>query len=113
MTRRQCRSTTAVLWAIALLSAAALGYEVLLTRLLSVIQWHHFSYMIISLALLGYGASGSFLALLGERVCKHFYPFFAINAMLFGVTSTGGFLPMRQERFFVGSILLNYGCRRL
>ena len=36
-----------------LVSAAAIGYELLLMRVLSIIQWHHFAYMIISLALLG------------------------------------------------------------
>ena len=38
--------------AIALLSAAALAYEVLLARLFSIVLWHHFAYMIISVALL-------------------------------------------------------------
>lgn len=27
-------------------------------RLFSIIQWHHFAYMMISVALLGYGAAG-------------------------------------------------------
>jgi hypothetical protein len=49
-----------------LISAAAIGYEILLMRVLSIVQWHHFAYMIISLALLGYGASGTFIAL-GKR----------------------------------------------
>ena len=31
--------------AITLLSAAALGYEILLMRLFSIIQWHHFAYI--------------------------------------------------------------------
>jgi len=31
--------------AIALLSASALAYEVMLMRLFSIIQWHHFAYM--------------------------------------------------------------------
>jgi hypothetical protein len=44
--------------AVALLSAGALAYEVLLTRLFSIVQWHHYAYMVISIALLGYGASG-------------------------------------------------------
>jgi len=34
---------------IALVSATALAYEVLLMRLFSIIQWHHFAYMMISL----------------------------------------------------------------
>ena len=32
-------------------------------RLFSISLWHHFAYMIISLALLGYGASGALLTL--------------------------------------------------
>ncbi len=86
-------------WAIALLSATALAYEVLLTRLFSIIQWHHFSYMIISLALLGYGASGSFLTLLGERVQGRFSGFFVGNALLFAVTAVAGFLFAQRVPF--------------
>ena len=50
-----------LLLAVAGLSAATLAYEILLMRLLSISQWHHLAYMIISLALLGYGASWRFL----------------------------------------------------
>jgi hypothetical protein len=39
--------------------AAAIGYEIVLKRLFAIALWHHFVYMIISLALLGYGASGT------------------------------------------------------
>jgi hypothetical protein len=42
--------------AIGLLSACMLAYEVLLTRLFSILLWHHFAYMIISAAMLGYVA---------------------------------------------------------
>ncbi len=48
---------------LAMASGAALAYQLQLVRLFSIIQWHHFAYMIISLALLGYGASGTFLSL--------------------------------------------------
>ena len=57
--------------AIALLSACVLAYEVLLTRLFSIVLWHHFAYMIISAAMLGYGASGTALALLKEKIAPH------------------------------------------
>jgi hypothetical protein len=46
-----------------LLSAATLAFEVNLTRIYSVAQFYHFAFMIVSLALLGSGASGAFLAL--------------------------------------------------
>lgn len=45
------------------LSAATLAFEVNLTRLFSVAQFYHFAFMIVSLALLGFGASGTFLSL--------------------------------------------------
>jgi hypothetical protein len=56
-----------------LLSAATLLFEINLTRLFSVAQFYHFAFMIVSLALLGFGASGSALALIpswreGSRV---------------------------------------------
>jgi len=60
------------LLAIALLSASALAYEVLLMRLFSIVQWHHFAYMVISLALLGYGVSGTFLSLTQKWLLPRF-----------------------------------------
>ena len=42
------------LLAVALVSAAALAFEVLLTRLFSIVQWHHFAYMVISIAPVSY-----------------------------------------------------------
>lgn len=74
----------AALGAVFLLSAALLGYEILLVRLLSIIQWPHFAYMIISLALLGFGASGTCVSILREAFLR-WYPWsFCGNALLFG-----------------------------
>ena len=53
--------------ALALVSATVLGYEVVLVRVFAVTQWHHFAYLIISIALLGFGASGTWLAILERR----------------------------------------------
>jgi hypothetical protein len=49
--------------ALFLLSAAALTFEINLTRLFSVAQFYHFAFMIVSIALLGSGASGTALTL--------------------------------------------------
>jgi len=76
---------------IAVVSAAILAYEVLLMRLFSIIQWHHFAYMIISIALLGFGASGTFLALVQERLVRRFAAAFATMAALFGITVVASF----------------------
>lgn len=50
-----------------LVSAAVLAYEVVLVRAFSIGLWHHFAYMVISVALLGFGASGTLLAILDRR----------------------------------------------
>ena len=84
---------------VAVISAAALGYEVLLMRLLSIIQWHHFAYMIISVALLGYGVSGSFLALAQDRLRGRFAGAYIVNSGLFGLTAVGGFLAAQELPF--------------
>ena len=81
--------------AIAVVSAAALAYEVLLIRLFSIVQWHHFAHMVISLALLGYGASGAFLAFTASALQRRFQSAFAVNALLFGTTAVASFLVVQ------------------
>ena len=48
--------------AVFLTSAGVLMLQVALTRLFSFTLWYHFAYVVISLALLGYGASGALLS---------------------------------------------------
>ena len=93
---------------IALLSATALGYEILLMRLFSIIQWHHFAYMIISLALLGYGASGTFLAFVQARLLNHYPLALLINLAFFGLTAMPSFLVAQQIPFNPEEILWNW-----
>ncbi|MDR7486545.1 MAG: hypothetical protein QN187_14595 [Armatimonadota bacterium] len=47
---------------VALVAAATLIAQVALTRIFSVVQWHHFAFMAVGLGLLGFGASGTALA---------------------------------------------------
>ncbi|MBI4549119.1 MAG: hypothetical protein HY707_14135 [Ignavibacteriae bacterium] len=58
--------------ALALVSSAIIAYQLSLMRILSLIQWHHLAFMIISVALLGFGASGTFLFLFRRTITKHF-----------------------------------------
>ena len=53
--------------AVFLLSLSALTFEVLLTRIFSVAQWNHLSFMVISIALFGFAASGTVLNILDTR----------------------------------------------
>ena len=87
------------LLAVALISAGVLAYEILLARLFAIIQWYHFAYMIISIALLGYGASGTFLALAQERLRARANSAFGLFAALFGVTAVGCFALAQRLPF--------------
>ncbi|MGW8323984.1 MAG: SAM-dependent methyltransferase, partial [Thermodesulfobacteriota bacterium] len=49
--------------ALFLSSLATLGFEVLLTRIFSIALWYHFGHMVVSIAMLGLGLSGTFWAL--------------------------------------------------
>jgi len=85
--------------AIALISAAALAFEILLMRLFSIIFWHHFAYMIISLALLGYGASGALLTVAQGAVQQRFAALFCAAAAAFGVSALGSFVLAQRVPF--------------
>lgn len=54
--------------ALLLVSASVLSYQILLVRTFSIGQWHHFAYMVISIALLGFGASGTLLSVLDRKL---------------------------------------------
>ena len=47
---------------VALVSASVLALQVIFTRIFSIMIWHHFTYLIVGVALLGGGAAGVFLA---------------------------------------------------
>lgn len=93
---------------IALLSLATLAYEVLLMRLFSIIQWHHFAYMIISLALLGYGASGTFLALTQAKLLPRYPAVFVTNLLLFGLSVVPCYLLAQQIPFNAEELLWDF-----
>jgi len=78
-----------LLTAVCLVSAAAIGFEILLMRILSITQWHHFAWMVISLALLGYAASGTAIALGRQWLEPRFHKAFAFSALLLSVSIVG------------------------
>ncbi len=56
--------TRFLLWPVFALSCGILGYEIVLMRVLLYASWHHFAFLVISIALLGFGASGTALCFL-------------------------------------------------
>ncbi len=85
--------------AIALVSAAALAWQLLLVRWLAIAHWHPFAVVIISLALLGHGASGTVLSLLRERWRDRFEAWFAACALGFALSAVGCLVLARAIPF--------------
>lgn len=52
-------------------SAAIIAFQLSLMQLIAIVQWHNFAYMIISIAMLGFGASGTLLALARKRILNN------------------------------------------
>jgi SAM-dependent methyltransferase len=90
---------------VACVSAAALAYEILLIRLFSIAQWHHFAHMAISLALLGFGASGTFLAISRERLLRAFRSAYVVNLCLFALAALTSFAAAQHIGFNPEEIL--------
>ncbi len=63
-------ANTRIIIALGLHSAAIIAFQLTLMQLISIVQWHHFAYMIISIAMLGFGASGTLLALARNRLLR-------------------------------------------
>lgn len=85
--------------AIALLSAAALAYQLLLMRWLAIAHWQPFAVMIISLALLGHGASGTWLSLWPAAAGRHFGRLFPACATLFAISAVASSWLARRIPF--------------
>ena len=84
---------------ILLLSAATLFFEITLTRVFSVAQWYHFAFMVVSLALLGFGVSGSFLSLFPRLLTKNLNCLLAVCAILFAASCLGSYLVINSMPF--------------
>src|SRR3990167_1514065 len=87
------------LLSVGILSASLLAYEILLMHLFAIIQFHHFAYMIIGLALLGYGLSGTFLSLFQGRMAKNYGGFYLVWTALFSLTATFSFFLAQAVPF--------------
>ncbi len=97
--------TSPPLATIFVLSATALAYEVLLVRLFSIIHWHHFAFMVISIALLGYGASGSMITVFQRGLLRRYGGVLVINALLFGLSTVLCFIAVQNMPFNTLEIL--------
>ena len=57
--------------ALILLSASVIASQITLMQILTIEQWHHFAFMVISIALLGFGAAGTVISIFRKTILKH------------------------------------------
>ena len=97
----------AALASLFLLSLSVLLTEVCLTRVFSVLSWHHFAYLIISLALLGFGGAGSYLTVARRFADGRVVPArLGGFAWLYALTLSGSILLATRIRFYPVDIVL-------
>jgi hypothetical protein len=65
-------STRRIQFVVFLVSAALIAYEILLFKVFAIQYWHHFASLIVSVALLGFGASGTFIFLFHKSLKRRF-----------------------------------------
>ena len=85
--------------AIALLSAAGIAYQIGLMRIFSIAQFHHCAYMILSIAMLGFGASGTALSILRPRIAGREPAVFRACALLSAFAFAGGYALSQRIPF--------------
>lgn len=69
-----------------IISWALLFYEISLIRIFSIVQWYDFAYFAISLALMGFGISGSFVYLFQTAIQKNIKKFIFVFVTLFFIS---------------------------
>jgi len=74
------------------ISSATLCLEISLTRYFSISQEYHFAFLVVSIAFLGYGASGSFLSLFKNLASYDLDKFLSSSSLLFSLTIPLSFL---------------------
>ncbi|MHC4395120.1 MAG: spermidine synthase family protein [Planctomycetota bacterium] len=84
-----------------LLAMAVLSLEVALTRIFSFIMYHHFTYLVISVAMLGFGAAGTYLTIRNpDPDSPDSGEFLARMAGLFGLTTIAAIVFIPRIHFY-------------
>lgn len=73
-------------WAAGLVSLALIGFQIALMQALSIAQWYHFAHLVISVALLGFGAAGSFLAICRRPLLARANMVIALSLLFCGIS---------------------------
>jgi hypothetical protein len=88
-------------YSVFLIGFSTLAFEVLLTRVFSISQFNHLSFMVISIALFGFAASGTFLSIVHtEQASRPNYlvtwKSTAVLIVLYSATTIGSFMALNN-----------------
>lgn len=72
--------------ALLFISISIISFQIVLIQILSFVQWHHFAYMIISIAMLGFGTAGTILSLIKDKLLKRSNEILPLLMILSGLT---------------------------
>ena len=81
------------------MSLSVVAFEIHLMHFFSIVQWQHLASMVISIALLGFGASGTLLSVFRKKILDHstwLIPFFMMTAGLMMMIA----LPLSRLEIF-------------
>lgn len=95
-----------LVFAVAILSVAIVAYEIQLIHFFTIVQWNHFAYMVISIALLGFGASGAVISIFRKWMLQRkdfLLPFLMISS---GLLMTVVIRASRHDFFLFDSYIL-------
>jgi len=82
----ESQSSSLLYGAIAVNSAASIAYQLAIMQVYSITQWGYMAYFVISVALLGFGAAGSVLALFKDKIVSR--GVFSVEAALWMTSLT-------------------------
>lgn len=88
-----------------LIALSTLLLEFTLTRVMSVALWHHFAFLVISIALLGFGISGVFVSVNKRITAYETDRLLTVLSMIFGTSVMISFILMNKIPFDPFSLL--------
>jgi len=90
--------------ALFLISGTAIALQIFFMRILSISQWYHFAYLVVSVALLGFGSSGTFLFIVQRHIKRSVSGYLWGFALAFGVSIPLCYTGLSQIPFNINEI---------
>ena len=87
------------LWPLFLISGAAVGYEIALTRYFAVAKWSEYGYWVISIVMVGFALSGVTVAIVRDWAARHGAALLAWLPVPLVLTAAGGYWATASNPF--------------